>query len=93
MAKEIMAQWREGLAEALDAMGIDHRNVRRLVIEVGPGAFPVMHVEMIADPRIIDVAAVLVASSHVRVRRDTVADAIKAAVAIRSDLPGSDRGA
>lgn len=67
MAKILMESWRQSMHLLLDGMGIDSRNVRRLVIDVRPGEVPVMHVEMIGDPRIVDMAEVLVGAPGARV--------------------------
>lgn len=69
MAKILMPQWRVGMADTLRSMGIDPNNVARLVVVVEPGDVPVMHVEMIGDRRIIDLAAVLAGADDVRVSR------------------------
>ena len=70
MVKVTMPTWRAEMQAQLRSMGIDPNNCARLVIDMQPGSFyPVMHVEMIGDARIIDLGAVLAGAEDVRVSR------------------------
>lgn len=51
--------------DAMRSLGIDPNVVRRLVIVVEEGDVPVVHVELVGDPAIVDMAAVIAGSRPV----------------------------
>lgn len=86
MAKILMPEWLADMTAALRSMGIEPNNVARLAIVLEPGDVPVMHVEMIGDRRIIDLAAVLAGADDVRVSRSETPQPV---VRLRLSTPGA----
>lgn len=90
MVKILMLEWRADMTAALRSMGIEPNNVRRLVIALEPGSTPIMHVEMIGDRRIIDLAAVLAGADDVRVSQSEMPRPV---IRIVASTPGGRDGA
>ena len=55
----IMTDPSPGLRAALDDLIGDLNTVRRVIIDIRPGATPVIHVERLGDERLIDVVRAL----------------------------------
>ena len=81
---------RPEVLDALRALGLDPNMIRRFSVEMGDNWIPTLRVEVVADPRIIDLA--LAVAGHPDLLIETVTEEIDLLGLIRANRAATDAG-